>query len=285
MALVILIFVIFLLTLSYFNDHLEGEIMSRNNNTSKLLFIGGTFFGLWGIANPFIVKFFYKNLNTESLGQTGDWLGGSSVPLLTFASFTLLLATYQQQSEELKITKKQSFENTIFQLISLQHNILNSTKYNLGGFNGTNIATGKIAFEYIVTNLKSTLESSQSEDFQARLKYIRQGYEIWYEKHENHIGHYLRNLYHIFEVIDSNPVLSDSEKEHFASLVRSQLSSYELILIFYNSAAVKENSKFTALIKKYNLFKHISFHLLASDTDRLILKHKFNIEKQLQRFD
>ncbi|MFE1628655.1 putative phage abortive infection protein [Brevibacillus reuszeri] len=284
MSLFILIFIFLLLTLSYFNNRFGDEVMA-GKNTSKLMFIIATIFGLWGIVNPFIVKFFYKDRNIESLGQTGDWLGGSSVPLLTFASFTLLLATYQQQTEDLKITKKQSFENTIFQLLSQQHNILNLSQCNIGDLSGNNIATGKIAFENLVLNLLSTIGSSGTEDVQARLKYLRQGYETWYDLHENHIGHYLRNLYHIFDLIDSNHLLSHSEKKDFASLISSQLSSYELILIFYNSAVVKENSKFTALIKKYNILKHINFILLASFTDRQILKQKYNIEKQLQRFD
>lgn len=99
------------------------------------------------------------------------------------------------------------------------------------------------------------------------------------KRHLNVLGHYFRNLYNIFRVIDTAAFLEDDEKKDFARLVRTQLSTVELLSIFYNSALeINEEvngmkpmgfPKMTKLIQKYDILKHLNedhlFHKIHLD--------------------
>ncbi|MEM5664342.1 putative phage abortive infection protein [Bacillus toyonensis] len=67
-----------------------------------------------------------------------------------------------------------------------------------------------------------------------------EAYETLYKKHENVIGHYYRNLYRIVKLIQNNVFDSESherdneEKRKYRGILRAQLSSFELLMIFYN---------------------------------------------------
>ncbi|WP_394347924.1 putative phage abortive infection protein [Polaribacter aestuariivivens] len=51
-------------------------------------------------------------------------------------------------------------------------------------------------------------------------------------------------------------------KKQYASFLRSQLSSYEQILIFYNCLHENGKQKFKPLIEEFHLFKNIDESLL-----------------------
>ena len=85
-------------------------------------------------------------------------------------------------------------------------------------------------------------------------------------------GHYFRNLYHVFAFIDRSE-LSPGEKIQYAKIVRAQLSTAELIVLFAN-AQTTAGRPFTKFIRRYALFKGASWprqwqnaysHLFPSD--------------------
>lgn len=82
------------------------------------------------------------------------------------------------------------------------------------------------------------------------------------------VFHYFRSLYNIFKLIDNASV-----KDHktYTNIVRAQLSTYELLLVFYNCAA-RPSSKFTPLIEKYALFKHLDKSQLIDQEDKSLFK-------------
>ncbi|YCI77796.1 putative phage abortive infection protein [Bacillus sp. R1-10] len=124
------------------------------------------------VLMPFIVKEYFKSKITDyetiaDLGTIGDFIGGTTVAFLTAASVVLLLATIIMQRKEIKISqesiaqlvkqteatvqqaeearketkitnetmKRQQFETTFFNMISLHHNltdrlVLNDNKGN-----------------------------------------------------------------------------------------------------------------------------------------------------------
>ncbi|MDG4850621.1 hypothetical protein P8767_25455, partial [Peribacillus frigoritolerans] len=112
------------------------------------------------VLMPFIVKEYFKSKITDyetiaDLGTIGDFIGGTTVAFLTAASVVLLLATIIMQRKEIKISqesiaqlvkqteatvqqaeearketkitnetmKRQQFETTFFNMISLHHNL------------------------------------------------------------------------------------------------------------------------------------------------------------------
>lgn len=66
-------------------------------------------------------------------------------------------------------------------------------------------------------------------------------------------GHYFRNLYHVFAFIDRSE-LKAGEKSQYAKIVRAQLSTAELIVLFAN-AQTSAGRPFAKFIRRYALFK------------------------------
>ena len=61
-------------------------------------------------------------------------------------------------------------------------------------------------------------------------------------------------------------MIDDAERAEYTSIIRSQLSSYELVLLFYNG--LTENSKLKPLLEKYSLFEDLRIDLLAAKQHR-----------------
>jgi hypothetical protein len=94
-----------------------------------------------------------------------------------------------------------------------------------------------------------------------------EAYEIIYKQNENLIGHYYRNLYRIFKLIQNEnfhvEVKKNEElKSKYRGILRAQLSSVELLMIFYNVVYSKKGKKFKDLLQDTNFFDD---HLVNSD--------------------
>lgn len=81
--------------------------------------------------------------------------------------------------------------------------------------------------------------------------------------------HYFRDLYRIIKFIDESPLITDFEDRYqYTSIVRGQLSRYELLWLFYNGLSVYGRDKFKPLIERYALLKNIREDLLVKETDK-----------------
>ncbi|AKE15665.1 putative phage abortive infection protein [Bacillus cereus] len=93
------------------------------------------------------------------------------------------------------------------------------------------------------------------------LRKIKQGsYEELYKRHEKIIGHYYRNLYRIVKLIQNTTFDNESqerdneEKRKYRGILRAQLSSFELLMLFYNISYSEKGEKFKELIAGVNFF-------------------------------
>lgn len=57
----------------------------------------------------------------------------------------------------------------------------------------------------------------------------------------NRFDHYFRHLYRIFKYINTTDLIDHNERYQYACIVRSQLSDYELIMLFFN--CLSDNGK------------------------------------------
>ncbi|MDO8160437.1 hypothetical protein FKQ51_24595 [Bacillus toyonensis] len=95
-----------------------------------------------------------------------------------------------------------------------------------------------------------------------------EAYETLYKKYENAIGHYYRNLYRIVKLIQNNTFdsksqeLDNEEKRQYRGILRAQLSSFELLMLFYNISYSKKGENFKKLIAGINFFDD---HLIEKD--------------------
>jgi hypothetical protein len=169
--------------------------------------------------------------------------------------------------------RKQQFESTFFNLLNLHHQITNTidltrreNKYP--GFEGffikgvdpnekvTVIVTGRDCFVVFREEFRGTYKNFKSENpDMEELDLIKNAYWNFYEQYQSDLGHYFRNLYHIFKFINSS---DEPNKSAYTSLVRAQLSNDELFLLFYNCASDLGNEKFLPLIEEYHLLQNLN---------------------------
>jgi hypothetical protein len=220
----------------------------------------------------------------------GDMFGGASALFSAFAFggliFTIVLQRdeLQLQREELALTReelaltreemkgqklqleeqnktfrKQSFENTFFQLLGLHHSIVEA------------LAVGSLRGRQVFPRLHEGLlnyfnaQRGLMRDAPSREVAVA-AYDMLYADHETELGHYFRNLYHIFKYVDESDV-SDTEKHRYTRFVRAQLSSAELVLLFYN-ALTERGAKFPELIVKYSLLHNMPRRQLLETAHR-----------------
>jgi Putative phage abortive infection protein len=259
---------------------------------SKNLYEYSWFFVILTPIIPFfgIVLVKFLGFNFEDLGPFGDFISGSSVPILTFSSFLLVSATLlmQQhqlnlQKEELRLTREeysktneaffeqnkmisiQRFENTFFQLISLHNEILQAIKIGnkLEGRQSFSRLYNYLSFAYREKFFELTeYNDYDPEALKTHFIAIQRGYEEFFKQYQDVIGHYFRNLYRIVKFIHENKILEEEEKLFYVGILRAQLSTHEHILLFYNSLSKYGAEKFLPLIKKYKLLDGLNHSLL-----------------------
>ncbi|MEG6585424.1 putative phage abortive infection protein [Dendrosporobacter sp. 1207_IL3150] len=221
-------------------------------------------------------------LTIEQLGQLGpiaDWLSGTTVPIFTLASFVFLFLAYRVQQQELSITRKQlddqnvslslqRVENTFFQLIQNQRDIISGIEYLDGqgvrhrGRQYFSIALGEFISMYNAFRGSSGMVQGQAFNPQADIEATVDAYLHFSISHQNNIGHYFRNLYHIVKFIDRSESLKDQQKKELCSLLRAQLSAHELALLFANVTFGPGYPKFMPLVKKYDLLQNLDKNIL-----------------------
>ncbi|MEO2212138.1 putative phage abortive infection protein [Paenibacillus amylolyticus] len=93
-------------------------------------------------------------------------------------------------------------------------------------------------------------------------------YENVYHMYENAIGHYYRNLYRIIRLIQDEKFVEDDEvrdqleKKKYRGILRAQLSSFELMMLFYNVVYSQKGEKFKTYLTNTNFFDD---HLIQSE--------------------
>lgn len=173
----------------------------------------------------------------------------------------------EQLEAQNKTLQHQNFENTFFQLLRLQNEIVNSI--DIVSYEGK-LLTGRDCFEELHRRLQRSFPKTIEPQELNNLEFINQAYLQFYRKHQAEIGHYFRNLYNTVKFVD----LSDTpDKRLYTNLIRAQLSSYELVLLFYNTLSELGCQKFKPLIEKYTLLKTLDEALLfESDNHKKLLK-------------
>lgn len=193
---------------------------------------------------------------------------------------------FEIQNETLKI---QRFENTFFSLLNQHHQIVNTIdltyykkKEKEGGTYFRSIKdrmqppqnelevvviNGRDVFKYRYIFLFEELKEITSKDNYEQI------YFNHYQEAQTDFGHYFRNLYRMMKIVDETDFFYDlskvTEKEiletkyKYSSIIRAQISDYELLWIFYNCLSENGIEKFKPLIEKYSFLKNLPKNLIA----------------------
>ncbi len=189
--------------------------------------------------------------------------------------------------------KLQRFENTFFNLLSLHHQIVDAIDLEISREKRTSARTlgqtiasptqyesitlkGRDVFKKKYEELRQCIEKNIESDFNSI-------YLELYKEAQTDFGHYFRNLYRIIKLVKetefhSYPELElnpdnhyDNESYHvenyitryrYTSMIRAQLSDYELLWIFYNCLSENGEEKFKPLVEEFTLLKNLPWEML-----------------------
>ena len=173
----------------------------------------------------------------------------------------------EQLQAQNQTLQKQNFENSFFQLLGQHSEIVNSMAIPGSFFRNPNREyAGRKCFvsmlgklEYIYKSLDEQFNAGTQLDADneknLRYKWLNDKYEEFFPDFQPYVGHYFRHLYNIVKFIDQNtPEIVG--KSFYIDLIRAQLSSTELGLLFYHGLSDR-GAEFRILVEKYALFEHI----------------------------
>lgn len=235
----------------------------------------------------------FLNCDANWRGTFGDMFGAVNA-LFSGLAFAGLIITLIMQHEELKLQRKelaqtnkelqnqrkefsqqnktlkvQQFENTLFNMLSLQQEITNSLHYVEKDGADYVEATGRRTFDLFYNRVVMQFgDMSRNDDIWGVKRLIEAENDVRAYHHAREIkffDHYFRHLYRIFKYINESHLIEESNRYEYAAIVRSQLSEYELLMLFYNALNVEDDGryKFKELIEKYSLLNNIRKEELA----------------------
>src|SRR5688572_8325426 len=156
------------------------------------------------------------------------------------------------------------FETTFFHMVSLHHAIVRDIwviqkdfrrkrpedrRPLEGEFDITEQRVeGRAAFLAMYGRIKGAYEEqTRGHDETDELKRIKAAYETFFQQHGNRVGHYFRNLYNTVKYVDRT---APRDKQLYLNILRAQLSSTELLLLFYNCLTDHGSPKFKTLVER-----------------------------------
>lgn len=257
---------------------------------------------LWGLSWLFIWLGFSKG---DDRGTFGDMFGAVNA-LFSGLAFAGLIVTLLFQKEELGLQRKelaqtreelknqrlefeeqnktlklQRFENTFFNMLSLQQEIVSNIRFK------GNLEEFGCGYGCENSNRMNIIDTSGREVFNVIYTYLikdkikTNGIESYSECTEiSKFDHYFRHLYRIIKFVQ-NSELTLKEKYAYTSIVRAQLSDYELAMLFYNCLNYAGKEKFKPLIESYALLKNLRDELLVDAEHEKLYQHgayKFTLE-------
>ena len=228
---------------------------------------GAIVFVVW-IVYPYVIERLYPDLGHR--GQFGDLFGALNALFAGLAFAGIIWAIILQknelelQREELEQTrkeikgqkeqleaqdqtlKKQNFEDSFFELLRFHNEIVGSLSFR--------DSTGRGSFLRLRGDLQKLYHNDESD---------REFDDIWREFANNYyrrVDHYFRHLYNTVEFVDRHSFLRDIEEKHrYTNLIRGQLSSDELWLLFYNCLY---DGSFKRLVERYALLEGMDIRIL-----------------------
>ena len=259
-----------------------------------ILVVAGLF-----VAFGFVIPAALESSLTDR-GLLGDSFGVVNALFSGLAFAGLILAIWLQsielrlQREELKLTRdelkrhgdaltaqvnaaaNQRFDSTFFQMVSLHHQIVNALTLNqesnhppLVGREVLTTLNQRIRSE-VDDVAKDLAVGTTPDELRQQMGQIAAAYQLGYEQFEHLLGHYFRNLYRIVKFVDSADIENPST---YIGLIRAQLSSAELQLIFYNLFG-PGRTKFLPLAEKHDLLDNLRYQEVDPSHYQVIWKYR-----------
>ena len=261
---------------------------------SVAIWIGGAAF-TWLFAK--IIIWLTSGEISEFAGLFGDSFGSVNA-LVSALAFAGVIVTFYLQRHELKLQhqelkaqreefeqqnktmKLQRFENTFFNMMQLQQQIVNDLHLQVTystarrgnlmveGPTVTKELNGREVIRHIYDNVRQFVSNSGLGSYKN-------------VNNRDLLDHYFRHLYTILRFVDESDVYVpekdengepkyDPQKEwelkyRYTTILRATLSRYEMLILYYNGLSEFGRQKLKPLIEKYALLDNIDrWHLVPS---------------------
>ncbi|MEQ3027070.1 putative phage abortive infection protein [Bacteroides uniformis] len=97
--------------------------------------------------------------------------------------------------------------------------------------------------------------SMQNKSFSDSHMYMIEKYNCIFQKKRGLLSHYFKTIYRLLKIVDTSTFATE-EKISYGKIIRSQLTDYELLILYYNYHT-SYGEKTRSLILKYNILKHL----------------------------
>ena len=217
-----------------------------------LLILG---WGYWSDTSHFIASYWTQGVSDQAIARAGQW-GDSFGAFNAFVSaiaFATVAATLMIQSKALKDQAqdlhRERFESTFFELLHLTRELRKEVTYRYSADYKKLRSAGSSSFKIIgLSSTRSDISAFQAANLEI-VFWLRQNkvadspqvddvVNIYMKRvhssNEATLGRYFRIIYTILFRIYNDNKLEDNEKIRYANLLRSQLSSYEILLLAAN---------------------------------------------------
>ncbi|AZA74767.1 putative phage abortive infection protein [Chryseobacterium indoltheticum] len=237
--------------------------MRINNRVLLLIGCGSAVFMAIVLYCNYMYASSLKKTGDVEPGVFGDMFGASNA-LFTGLSFVFLIITILLQRQDIndqqkeldrqnKVMSTQNFETTFFNMINVHHEIVNSMQLT---HNSTTVEKARGVFLYLFSVIYEKLDSEGNNFSRVYLRY--------YLPLNYHLDHYYSNLYEIIKYIDESDILTFNLKERYTSILRSQLSEHEKLMIFYRILYYKD-SYFKVLLERYDILKNYNYDSIVPE--------------------
>lgn len=265
-----------------FDAVLGGERGKEKGNLGNLLFFAMVAAGMVFLIYLVSMWWWGPAAAVGTLGQSGDFFGGILNPILSFLAFIGVLYSIHLQRNDLAENEKQTqrqfenaerqfanaerqrFETTFFQMLTVHDSIVSSI--DIIKSPGQVVSTGRESFKKFVRDLSDSydgLAGPQPDHNEAR---IQEAYRQFWKDARKDLGHYMRFLYNIIRYVDTAtlPQLPGEDvdpKTKYTRILRSQISDYELIILFYNFFS-EHAERFRPFYERYDLLDNMPREIL-----------------------
>ncbi len=238
----------------------------------------------------------FFDLSKDDTARIGDSIGGITAPfvailaaVLTFLAFWV---QYEFNEKQQTSIEKQRFEHNFYEMLNIHESITQSLKLmiideNTGVDSEDSIVAkreGRGVFQLLYEFMPITASSEVAKGIiipnakqYKGLKELFQSNSNRFEIYENNtavssLDHYFRQLYSIFRMIIENNDLDNDGKYEYCRIVRSTLSQYELLLLFYNCLSSNGDEKFKPIIEDWAIMNNLRKEMLAKQDDEGLYK-------------
>jgi hypothetical protein len=211
------------------------------------------------LITPFVIGYWYQSVTNagafaDTFGSINALFSGLAFAVLIY---TLLLQSqeleYQReqlkvQNEELKQTRVQiegqkeqlaaqnqtlrlqAIESAFFSQLNLLNGIINSIEASAQGETKRGREAIKLIYD---VDYRACYRSALDNYSGTEERITRVAYDLFVQRRQSDVGHYHRTFYRIIKFVKLS-ALDDETKRVYAGLLRAQLSSYQIALLFYN---------------------------------------------------